>query len=158
MKIDEVKSNSRKRSFELRSGSRHFSFPYVKCDPRASSADPVRQVYVDWELANEGFTYVLASGAEGSVMMDQILDYVMDPAFMRKMLLHKLTIEAARCLEESGLSKREVIRRLGTSPAQVYRLLDTANYGKSVDQMLKLLQVLGCEVDFVVTTRPAVRR
>jgi hypothetical protein len=51
---------------------------------------------------------------------------------------------------ETQLSRREIIRRLGTSPAQFYRLLDPTNYGKSIDALLSLLQVLDCEVELVV--------
>lgn len=47
------------------------------------------------------------------------------------------------------------VRRLGTSAAQLYRLLDQTNYRKSVDQMLALLQVLNCDVDLVVRTKTA---
>ncbi len=46
-------------------------------------------------------------------------------------------------------------RRLGTSASQLYRLLDPTNYKKSVDQMLALLLVLGCDVD--VRARPRKR-
>ncbi|MBI4880877.1 MAG: XRE family transcriptional regulator [Planctomycetes bacterium] len=74
---------------------------------------------------------------------------------MRDLLLYKLTIEAQKRLEESPLSKREIIRRLGTSAAQLYRLLDSTNYRKSVDKLLLLLHVLDCEVDLVVRERSA---
>ena len=47
------------------------------------------------------------------------------------------------------MSKREVIRRLNTSPAQLYRLLDTTNHTKSVDAMISLLGVLGMSVELV---------
>jgi len=57
-------------------------------------------------------------------------------------------------MEGSGLSKREVIRRLGTSASQFYRLLNPTYYGKSVGQMLALLRVLGKEVDLVVREMP----
>ena len=50
---------------------------------------------------------------------------------------------------------RGAIRRMGTSPAQLYRLLDQTNYRKSVDQMIKLLQILDCEVDLVVRRKSA---
>ena len=72
---------------------------------------------------------------------------------MRDLLLYNLTSKALDRLETTTLSKREIIRRLGTSPAQFYRLIDTTNYRKSVDKMLSLLQVLGCEVDLVVRER-----
>jgi len=61
-----------------------------------------------------------------------------------------LTLEAERRLAASPLSKREVIRRLGTSPTQFYRLLDPTNYRKSIDGVLELLRVLECDVDLVV--------
>ena len=67
--------------------------------------------------------------------------------------MYKLTLEAQRRVEKSALSKREIIRRLGTSATQVYRLLDQTNYRKSVDQLLSLLQVLDCDVELVVGPR-----
>jgi BMFP domain-containing protein YqiC len=49
----------------------------------------------------------------------------------------------------------EIVRRLGTSAAQLYRLLDQTNYRKSVDQVLARLQVLNREVDLVIRTKTA---
>jgi hypothetical protein len=71
------------------------------------------------------------------------------------MLLYNLTIEARKRLEASPLSKREIMRRLGTSPAQFYRLLDTTNYRKTIDRMLALLQVVDCEVEVTVRDKSA---
>ena len=130
-------------------------FPHSKADPPPTTSDPVFQVAVDEELGREGFTYSLASGREGSVHIEQVLEYNQDPRYMRDMLLYKLTIEAQKRVEESALSRREIIRRLGTSPAQFYRLLDPTNYRKSVDRMLFLLHVLDCEVDLVVRAKSA---
>ena len=64
-------------------------------------------------------------------------------------------LEAQKRVAKSPLSKREIVRRLGTSAAQLYRLLDQTNYRKSVDQLLALLQVLNCDVDLVVRTKTA---
>ena len=61
--------------------------------------------------------------------------------------------EALKRVEASPLTTREIIRRLGTSASQFYRLLDTTNYRKSVRQMLTLLHTLDCEVDFVIKDR-----
>lgn len=72
---------------------------------------------------------------------------------MRNMLLYKLTLEAQRQLRVTNLSKREIIRRLKTSPAQFYRLIDQTNYTKSIDKVLSLLQVLGCDVGIGVCGR-----
>jgi hypothetical protein len=55
--------------------------------------------------------------------MDHALDYNEEPGYMRDLLLYNLTVEALDRLEASPLSKREIIRRLGTSPAQFYRLM-----------------------------------
>jgi hypothetical protein len=74
---------------------------------------------------------------------------------MRDLLLYRLTLEAQARVAASPLSKREIVRRLGTSAAPLYRLLDQTNFAKSVDQMLNLLRVLDCEVDLVVRTRTA---
>jgi hypothetical protein len=52
---------------------------------------------------------------------------------------------------EKRLAKRALCRMLRTSPAQVYRLLDQTCYSKTVDQMLRLLQVLGCTVKLEIS-------
>lgn len=152
MKIRKVSHNNRKKAFEVTVSNRTLPIPYAKTDPQPSKKDPVARVFVDKELANEGFTFVLESGREGTVHVEQVLEYNQDPRYLRDMLLYKLTIEAQRRVEESPLSKRELIRRLGTSAAQFYRLLDQANYRKSVDQLLTLLHVLECDVDVVISS------
>ncbi len=52
-------------------------------------------------------------------------------------------------VDESGLSKRELIRRLGTSASQFYRLLDPAYPGKSLGQLLALLHIVDRDVKVV---------
>ena len=153
MKVRSVKNNNRKRSFEIRTSRRVLQFPYSKAEPQPTGADPIRQVFVDKELGREGFTYVLESGREGTVHIDQVLEYNQDPSHLRDALLYKLSIEAENRLKQTALSRREIIRRLGTSATQFYRLLDVKNYRKSVDQMLALLHVLDCEIDLVVRTK-----
>jgi predicted XRE-type DNA-binding protein len=150
MKVRSVKYNNRKKSFEIRAVRKVLQFPYSKAEPPPTARDPIRQVFVDKELGDEGFTYVLQSGREGTVHIDRILEYNQDPSYLRDALLYKLTVEAENRLKQSPLSRREIIRRLGTSATQFYRLLDAKNYRKSVDQMLALLHVLDCEIDLVV--------
>lgn len=103
----------------------------------------------------EAFVFALKSGAEGAIHIDQVLEYNQDPGYLRDLLLYRLTLEAQKRVAESSLSKREIIRRLGTSATQFYRLLDQTNYRKSVDQVLNLLHVLDCDVDVVVTSKSA---
>ena len=155
MKIRSVTHNNRKKAFEVKTSRRTFQLPYSKVAPQPSVADPITQLFVDKELGREGFTYVLESGKEGTVHVEQVLEYNQDPSYMRDALLYKLTLEAQKRIEASPLSKREIIRRLGTSATQLYRLLDQKNYRKSVDQLLSLLHVLDCDVDLLVRTKTA---
>ena len=150
MKIRSVRANNRKHAFEVATPRGSYSLPYSKVDPAPAKEDPLLDVYVDDELGQEGFTWVLKSGAEGSVHLDAVLEYNEDPKYMRGLLLYELTLEAQECVKASRLSTREIIRRLGTSPSQFYRLLDPANYSKSIDRLLELFSVLDCEIDFTI--------
>ena len=120
-----------------------FVFCYVRLETPRSSENLIREVYVDKELGREAFTYVLDSGDEGTVHIDHVLEYNEDPTYLRNLVIYKLILEAQRRVEESPLSKREIIRRLGTSASQFYRILDRTNYRKSLDQLLNLFEVLG---------------
>jgi hypothetical protein len=130
-------------------------FPFAKAEPAPTAADPITEIVVDSEAGREAFTYTLESGRNGTVHVEQVLEYNQDPKYLRDLLLYRLTLEAQKRVAQSPLSKREIVRRLGTSAAQLYRLLDQTNYRKSVDQVLALLQVLNCEVDLVVRTKTA---
>src|SRR5438132_8963245 len=147
MKIRYVAHNNRKKAFEITTSGRVLQFPYSRVEPLPKAADRIREVFVDKELGNEAFSYILESGKEGTVHIEQVLEYNQDPSYLRDALLYKLTLEAQKRVEASPLSKREIIRRLGTSATQFYRLLDQKNYRKSVDQLLSLLHVLDCDVD-----------
>ncbi len=150
MKIRSVARNNHRHAFRVQTWREAYSFPYAKADPPPTAADSIVALRIDDELGREAFTYRLASGREGTVHVEQVLEYNQDPRYMRDLLLYKLTIEAQTRLEASDLAKREIIRRLDTSPAQFYRLIDPTNYRKSVDKMLLLLHVLDCEVELVV--------
>lgn len=155
MKIKSVNCNNRRRAFEVKTARQMYVFPYVKAEPEPVSHDQVERAYADKELGLEGFTYVLRSGKKGTIHIDQVLDYNRDPNYLRDLLLYKLTLEAQRRIAESPLSKREIVRRLGTSASQLYRLLDQTNYKKSVDQLVSLLQLLECDIDVVVRKKSA---
>jgi len=148
--IKRVQCDNRRKAFQIATSRQTYWFPYAKLRCQPSPENPITSVYVDEELGSEAFTYELASGEEGTVHVEQVLDYNRDPRYMRDLLLYKLTLIAGQRVESSPLSKRELIRRLRTSPAQFYRLLDPTNYAKSLDQLLALLSVLDCEVEFIV--------
>ena len=147
MKIQGVKVNNHRKCFEVRVAKGVLDFPYARLSIVPSAHNSVANVYVDDELGREAFTYRLEDGQEDSVHVDHVLFYNRDPAYLKRQLLFELTAEARQCLKRSRLSKREVVRRLGTSASQLYRLLDPTNYRKSVDQMLALLTVLGRGVE-----------
>jgi hypothetical protein len=155
MKIRSVKANNKRKVFEVNAASKKYVFPYTKSDPAPTSNNPVTRVDVDKEIGGEGLSYELASGDTGTIHIEQVLEYNNDPNYLRDQLLYKLTLEAQRRVAASPLSKREIIRRLGTSATQFYRLLDQTNYTKSVDQLLSLLQALDCEVDLLVRAKSA---
>ncbi len=150
MKIKKILPNNRKKAFEVTTYNQDYLFPYAKLEVLPSRENPIVRVYVDKELDNEAFTYELKSGEEGTVHMDHVLQYNRDPRYLRDLLLYKLTLAVQDRVKSSSLSKRELIRRLGTSPAQFYRLLDQTNYKKSIDSLMALLHILDCEVDLVV--------
>ena len=156
MKIRSVIVNQRKAQLEVVvANGTVFPLPFSQLSPRPTSANRVRDAYPDKELAKEALTYVLESGAEGSVHIDAVLEYNQDPHTMSELLLHQLTVQARNRIEQSGLSRREIARRLRTSLPQLYRLLDSTNTTKSLNQMISLLHVLGCEVSVVVKRRKA---
>ncbi len=64
--------------------------------------------------------------------------------------MHRLTVEARNRIDDSGLSRREIARRLRTSLPQLYRLLDPTNRTKSLNQLVALLHVLGLEVGLTI--------
>ena len=150
MKILRVTPNNRKKAFEVHTHGKSFSFPYAVVRPTPTRENRIADVRVDEELGKEGFVYSLESGEEGTVHIDHVLEYNRDPSYMADMLLYRLTLWARKAVEKSPLSTREIIRRLETSPAQFYRLLDQTNYTKSVRQLLTLLHILNCEVEVVL--------
>ena len=155
MKIRSVTHNNRKKLFEVRTSTKQLVFSFSEADPTPTIQDPITSLFVDPETGREAFTYVLHSGRSGTVHIEQVLEYNQDPTYLRDLLLYRLTLEAQKRIAESRLSKREIVRRLGTSAAQLYRLLDQTNDRKSVDQVLALLQVLNCDVDLVVRSKTA---
>ncbi len=156
MKIREVMVNNRKAQLELLArGGKTYSIPYARLEVRPTSRNRIQEAYVDKELGSEAVTYVLDSGAEGTVHIEQVLEYNQDPTYLAELLNHKLTVVARQRVARSGMSRRELARRLRTSVPQLYRLLDPSNSRKSLNQLVGLLHLLDCAVDVVVTPRNA---
>jgi len=155
LRIRSVRINNRRKAFEVRTSKQRLLLPFAKVHPRPTAADPPVRAFVDKEIGSEGFGYVLNSGREGTAHIEQVLEYNKDPDHLRDQLLYRLTLEAQKRVSASPLSRRELIRRLGTSATQFYRLLDQTNYRKSVDQLVSLLQILDCDVKLVVRPKTA---
>jgi len=150
MKIKSVNCNNHKKSFEIVTPRGSFSLPFSKTELVPTAKDKVKEVFVDKELGSEWISYKLESGKEGSVPLDAFLDYNRDPEYLNKLLLHRLTLDALDRLKGNEITRRELARRLRTSPAQLYRLLDPGNQSKTIDQMIKLLAALGYEIEYRV--------
>lgn len=156
MKIRNVTFNNRKREFNVTVASGLvYPYPFSAAHPIPDTGNRIEKLFVDRELGNEAFTYVLESGREGSIHIEQVLEHNEDPKYLSELLLYKLTLEAQRRIEKTELSRRQIARRLNSSVPQLYRLLDPANTNKSMSQVISLLQILGCEVDVVVKSRAA---
>jgi hypothetical protein len=147
MKIRSLKVNKHKKSFELRTYKDRYEYPFSMLDTQPTDEDRIANAYIDAELGDEAISYALGSGAEDSIHIDRVLEYNRDPSYMRELLLYKLTIEAKKLFESSPLGIRELSRRLGTSPTQIYRILDEENTRKSLDRVFELLSVLQCRID-----------
>jgi hypothetical protein len=106
--LEAVNANNRRKVFEVATGKRRLTFPFAELEVQPTADDPVAKVLVDQELEAEGFSYLLQSGREGTVHIEEVLEH---------------------------------------------RLLDQTNYRKSVDQLLRLLNVLGCDVQLVVRAK-----
>jgi hypothetical protein len=144
--IQSIQLNYRRKAFSIKFQDRRLHYPFAMVHPRPSTKDRVAEMRYETSH-HEAFRYVLRSGKEGRVLAKDVLDYHRPPTSLRDGILYTLTIAALEHLETNAVSKREMIRRLRTSPTQFYRLLDPENFHKSVDGVLGILQILDCEVD-----------
>lgn len=147
MKIKNVVLNNRKKTIEIETPKGWLSLPFAKLDLKPTPKDKITKIFVDSDLASRCVTYRLASGKEDSVHLDSFLNYNQDPDYLRDLLLHKLTCQALELFEKSNLTKNEICRRLKTSPSQLKRLFDPSNYKKSLDEVMRLLAVLGYNIE-----------
>lgn len=155
MKIKRVLLNNRKKVFLIETQKEKFEFPFSKLKLKPSKSSFINKVYVDKELNQEAITYTLSSGEEDSIHLDNILEYNKDSDAMRKIFLYKLTMQSQRLIKQRKISIREISRTLKTSPTQVYRLLDQTFYGKTIDQMLRLLDLFDCSIDITFHKKAA---
>ena len=146
MKIKRVLAHEKKKAFIVQAGANSYEVPYAALSPAPTKRDPLISVTVDAELGGLGFTFRLRSGKEQTMLLEQVLDMHHDPEVARKRTLYELNCLAQDTAQRSKLTKRAISRRLSCTPTHLYRLLDQTFYGKTIDQMVKLLSVLGVEL------------
>ena len=151
MKIRSVQANNHKHAFILITGNgQEFVFPYSQLNVKPHSSNRICQVEVDSELGKEAFSYVLESGEYDTVHIDHVLHFANEPEYVRELARHKLSIAAKRLIGEGGVRKKEILRRLKTSPSQLSRLIDPSNSRTSIDKLLMLLVACECKVDLTL--------
>lgn len=153
MKIQRVTHNNHRKAFEVFCRNHSWHYPYSRLQIQPAKGNVISDIYIDTGSDKRSFTYVLQSGDAGTVHIDHVLDYNHAPTGLRMRILDTLTNEARKRIEDSQLSKREIVRRLGTSASQLYRIVDPDNQRKSIDQVLLLLEVLDCNVNVTVEDR-----
>lgn len=150
LKVKNVEMNNRKKCFEITlSNKQEFTFPYSRLELKPTTKNKIEEVYIDKEVGPEGLTYILENGKEDTILVDYILDYHADPEYMKDLRLHEMTAKALNVLEKKKITRSELRRRMKCSAMQLNRLLDPAFYGKSTDQMIKLLRSLDYDVKLV---------
>ena len=142
MKVSDVKIDARKKELVITAGRKTFRYPLAL----VAGGEVVVAAEGDDETGNEAITCLLVSGKTQTLHLDDIRAQLGDADYLREQMLYDMTLQAQKSVRKQRVAKRALCRMLHTSPAQLYRLLDQTCYGKTVDQMLRLLQVLGCTV------------
>ena len=111
MKVQKVKANNRAKRLELTTRRGVYHFPYAQLRPCPGTDNKIVTVDVDAELAREGVTYTLQDGSEQSVLLDEVLYFNEEPAFMRQLLLRQASAMAAKLLGRTPLSRRQIAKQ-----------------------------------------------
>ena len=157
MKILAVVANNRKHAFEVRTCRGTLTFPYAKVTPapdgnKRSDRRCVCRSGAWGEKASHTSSPRVRREASISI---RFWSTTKIPPTWQNSTMYRLTQEAKDLwFEASERSARDVARWLGTSPTQLYRLLDPTNYAKSLRQLISLLYLLGAEVEVEVKDRP----
>ena len=75
MKIRKVIPNNLRKAFKVYTLWKNLFVPLCGRSSKIYKENKVIDTYVDGELDREGFVYILASGEEGTVHIDHVLQY-----------------------------------------------------------------------------------
>ena len=150
--IDRVVFNNRRRVFEVQLGSLTFFFPYACA--QIQRGEHVGRLVMDRRDGREAFRYYVragrrALGRNGIIDVNDVLGF--PGCQIASRIRRKLAREARKRVETTHFTTRQLIRALQISAPRYYRLLDDDDGIASIGQLLDLLEVLGAEVDVVVT-------
>lgn len=149
MKIKNVILDKASNSVQIEANS-IMSFPLNKLSKDFSHWNNIEKIYIDHELGSEAITLININGDEESIHIDNFLEQSSDPDFFRNLLLYNLTVELGNIVERENTIKSHISKVLCTSTTQIYRILDTKNYTKTIDQVIKFLAALGYGIDFKI--------
>jgi len=144
----------RARAFIIHLGQRKVLYPFALLDPKPSVKDRYVRSYGDENLGQRAIWYVLQSGKQGFLTAEQVLTFYREPSDVKGDVLWALTKAAIEHIKNTALSRRQILKRMHTSSAQLDRILDASNVRKTVDGVLALLEVLGYEVEVTVRRKP----
>ena len=150
MKILRASANNKKKCFIVETRKGVYEYPFSRLRKRPTATDGLVDVSIDQDAGREAISYRLLSGKMDTLHIDEVLHFNEDRGYLREQLLYDLTIKAQELLKNDQIPKRELARQLKTSPIQLYRLLDQTYYGKTIDQMIRLLNALNCHVELKV--------
>lgn len=152
-KIRTVSFSNRKREFYVGVGKELYVVSYSYFSPSIFEGAIIAKAAPDPEQGNTGVEFHLKSGEVGWFHLDHVLAYVGDPEYWRKMTLYNVSLKAQKLFQEKKMSVRGLARAMNTSTAQIYRLLNQANYDKTLDQMFKVIKILGGDVHVDITSK-----
>lgn len=105
----------------------------------------VMEAAPDVESGRHSFYFILNNGKKNYVPFDQPLHIAQHPEYVKQQTLYEMTKQLNKLIGQSGISKRELARRLSTSLSQLSRLLDTTNYKKELSRLIELAALLNFE-------------
>jgi hypothetical protein len=88
MRIERVTASDQKTAFEILVDDEVLLFPYALLTVKPSETHRVTHVFVNPELGNEAFTYILVNGQKDTLHIDEVLEYNKDLNCLPKIMIN----------------------------------------------------------------------